>query len=721
MRRAIYAYTYAIMLSRRHLKRRAEQKDKWRRLIDEEDVVARPLDRDSDSDEGALLDTFPEWRDDFELCQTDEEGDAADVLASVAHERRTMPRVDVGPHLEEFESAGTDSVLGNFGSITEERGGTAASKTVEDVTDFLVGLQCRRGVPEAVMEDLVNYLQANADLVSEALTKKTLPKFRAMRRQTAKKKAPKVKLDVVYEAEGEAKKLTGLMSFPKKQLATSVVDHRYTLYYVSLARVLDMHMELHPHVNDVVEFDLSVDGVPESKSSGRSVDILSVRFVGCRSIYCMAILQPMQRGLGIGDEVTLEHFLHELSKTSLRLRRVIADAPKRASLQGLKQHSATFACPYCVARKENGVFPSRSIWNPLRTSDDLRAISRRIAEDDFGSEDEREEICRGIKKVSPLASLLYLDLVRDVPAEPMHLIHLGVVRKMTNLSYSSGSGNAKQVDFKRASDSQLNEMLLRTKNLRRFARFTRRLDTGSYKAEEYRNVILAFWPAFVNTVPRKVTACWVLTVYIVRAVYLPEAAFLVLQENTDLERTLHFWYETFERSFGQRNCTYNVHVFAHLLLIRSVAPLHEVSAVDFEDHYNLLKRSYRPGTMSMGTQALQNTHLSRLHGHTCRRSKNLCLVNTERMEERFVFTRKKEVIKLTKIDGESLTGRVVPVACGLFLGAGLDLNDVWCYRRQPDIPEEQWQLIHVTEADVIGKCVECEGILSVLTFEMLDC
>ena len=691
-------------------------------MIDDEDVVAQPMSDGNDVDVGEVEDVAaPEYfsgGDDWRATDTNSSSD--DGWNAEDYVRAGNNRV-VGPYevddLAEFETATHDL------NMTADEGPRVVGDGVgvEDISDFLVGLQCRRGVPEKVMRDLVDYLQKNASAVSAALTDKTLPNYRTMRRQAAIHKAPTVKVDVQFEEEGMTKKFMCLKKFPKKILSTPGIDHKYTLYHVAIQDVVALHGLLHPSGKSVKELDLSVDGVPESKSSGRSIDILSIRFVGCRAIYCMAVLQPTRRGLGVPDGVILEHFLRELSESTLSVRRVIADAPKRASLQGLKQHSASYACPYCTAKKEEGVYPSWSFGAPLRTSEGLRAMGRRLEDDDFSSDEDREEICKGVKKLSPL-SALDLDLIRDVPAEPMHLIHLGIVRKMLNLSYSSGSVSAKQVDFRRASDATLNGILLRTKSLRRFARFTRRLDTATYKAEEYRNCILAFWPAFLNTVPAKVTTSWLLTVFVVRAVNLPDSALASLGEKVDLERTFQYWYEIFEASFGKRNCSYNVHIFAsHLLAIRQVAGLSDLSAVDYEDHYNLLKRSYRPGTVALGTQALQNTHLAKLYGgHNCKRSKNLSLMSTARVEDRLVFTKNKRIVKLTAIENESLTGLEVPVVAGLFLGAGLDLNEVWCFR-ESDVPEDQWLLVTLSDADVLGKCVLCDGIYSVLTFEMMDC
>ncbi len=720
----------------RNRKRTARQLTKWKRTFLEDNSIPA-LNWDSDDskpgpvgqpegDEGVPAgdvgdeEYVDEWRDEAggevpEVGELDEGQVDDHAHVGRPHQGADVFRVD--DDLDSFIGYESDDDVGVVAVRPELQVSPPPCDGVDAVCEFLVGIQSRRGVPEKVMRDVVDYLRANGNVVSKSLTEGTLPNFRTMKQQVLRR-APPVKLDISYRKEGVVFTDRGLKSFPKLAMSKVGVDHLYTFYYVSLAAVLGLHARLHPQQSRPDELDISIDGVPESKSGGRSVEILSVRFIGCRGIYSLGLLQPTRRGLGIGEEVILQHFLEELEETGLRVRRVIADAPKRAAIRGLKQHSAKFACPYCKASKEHGAFAARSFGADLRTDGEVRAIAARLEADDFSSDEDREEVCRGIKKVSPLASLSYLDLIRDIPCEPMHLIHLGIVRRILNLSFMCGSSKAKDVTFKRASDEALNAALLRTKSLPEFSRRTRRLDLANYKAEEFRNVVMGFWPAFLNALPTKTVTTWILTVYLVRAFNLPRRDLQELMDRVDLKRTLKFWYEEYEHAYGTVNCSYNVHVFSHLDLVCAVDDLSELSAVDYEDQYNLLKRSYRPGTTSIGTQALQNLNVGKFYKHSCRKPRTVSLMATDRVEDRYVFTSDKKIVLLTAIDGDAMTGRVVPVAPGLFVGAGLDLTDVWCFRKA-DVAEDTWETVQISPNNVVGKCVFCEGIFSAFTFQML--
>ncbi len=735
----------------RHKKRKAQQLTKWKRtLLDDHEIPTSAWDSDeveagSPSSPpglavaaagGSVVDSAAgfncgiddpcdvgEWRDNDVADITVDEDQLSNELVpdkpAARCEGNGNDALALADDLRSFVGCESDDEMGVIASRRQEERTAPTCAGVQDISDFFVAIQSRRGVPDKVMRDVVEYMRANSEVVANALVDGTLPTFRAMRQQ-ALRRGPTVKLDICYSKDGVVYKDRGMKAFPKAAMAKRGANHLYTLYYISLADVVALHCKLHTDSDQPTALDLSVDGVPESKSGGRSIDILSVRFLGCRSIYSLAVLQPMRRGLGLGEEVVLEHFLEDLDVSGLTVRRVIADAPKRAALRGLKQHSAKYSCPYCKASKDKGVFPARTFGAELRTDSELRAIASRVDADDFSSDEDKEEICRGIKKTSPLARLEYLDLIRDIPCEPMHLIHLGIVRRILNLSFASGSSKAKDVKFKRSNDDGVNAALLRTKSLPEFSRRTRRLDIANYKAEEFRNVILGFWPAFLNALPTKTVTTWILTVYLSRAYNLPRGTLNELQQNVDLHRTLRFWYEEFEHAFGRDHCSYNVHVFSHMDIVSEVDDLMELSAVRYEDHYNILKRSYRPGTASTGMQALQNLNLAKMYKHSCKRPKAVSLMSTERVEDRYVFTSEKRIIKLTAVDGdEALTGRVVPVAPGLFVGAGVDLTDVWCFKAA-DVNEEMWDEVTLALNTIVGKCVLCEGIFSVFTFQMLE-
>ncbi len=584
----------------------------------------------------------------------------------------------------------------------------SSEQAVDNASKFFAGLQARREVPHAVLSDVVEYLRSNAESFSELLKTNSLPTYRSMRKKVLRS-APKVKLDVNAETEdGDIFTYENRYHFPKKDFEARGLRLIYTHYYVGLKAVKELHQNAHTTDINCQNIDMSLDGVPESKSSGLSIDVLSIRFHGCDNIYTVGIMQPAKKGIKGKDEVLLRPFLKELQETGLVVKRVIADAPKRAVLQGMKTHASTFGCHYCTASKVNGKFPSSTFGGETRTDAEIRRVAEAL---DAGEDVE----ARGVKGLSPLRGIRGLDLANDVPTEAMHLICLGIVRRMMRCSYNIGPKMS--VAHKPADVEPLNRRLRKCKGLTNFPRRPRDFDPAVWKAHEYRNFILCYWPVLIGTAPKGTLKVWLLTVYLVRALCLPDSLYNRLDRNafgTDLYRR---WYVAFEKAFSVDQCTYNPHCFTHLSKVRALGPLSETSALRYEDHYNIIKKSYRAGTPSLGTQALQTSLLSTMIGHRCKPTYLLRSRVTSRVEDRYVYLNDGRMYMLTDVDGVGAKGRRVPNQRVAGLLHGLDFSDVLVFRVETD---RIWRLEEAIDpSTVMGNVVVVDGYASVVLWSML--
>ncbi len=440
---------------------------------------------------------------------------------------------------------------------------------------------------------------------------------------------------------------------------------------------------------------MSIDGIPESKASGLSLDVLSIRFYGCDSIYSIGMLQPGKKGVKDKEGILLKPFLENLPQTDLQLKLVIADAPKRAALQGLKTHAATYGCPYCYAAKVNGKFPSSTYGGEERTDADLRRVADAIAAGEEVGE------TRGIRCKSLLSDIPNFDLVNDVPADAMHLVCLGVVRRMMTATFKVGKRQL--LPYEPAAIAPLNDALREYKALYSFSRRPRDFDPAVYKSEEYRNIILVFWPVLLTTAPRATLKVWLLTVYVVRAFCLPDDLYNRLDTGALETNVLRKWYVWFEKTFSAEQCTYSAHVFSHLNKVRKHGVLSKTSALRYEDKYAIIKQNYRSGTTSVGSQALLTSLFANLTGHHCKPTRRLSLASTSRVEERFVFLRNEKIYMLTHLDERNVLGRRVPHqrVCGLL--DGLDFSDVGVYRVDLARTSDREEAIKAN--DVVGKVV----------------
>ena len=204
---------------------------------------------DPASDDEPVSDEFeeegspePEAGDDVE-----EEDEQAELRLRAAHQHQ-MFRVLVADEASEDESGS-----GPLDASGDRR--VVGDEAVKSVSNFFVGLQARREVPQKVIGDIVDYVRDNADLLAEALKDGNLPTFRTMRNR-AVSSAPKLYLDVVGEdGNGVLVSYTKLPRFPRKEIESRSLKVLYTHYYMDLGDVVKMHQTTqthflrHTHVN----------------------------------------------------------------------------------------------------------------------------------------------------------------------------------------------------------------------------------------------------------------------------------------------------------------------------------------------------------------------------------------------------------------------------------------------------------------------------------------
>lgn len=91
---------------------------------------------------------------------------------------------------------------------------------------------------------------------------------------------------------------------------------------------------------------LSLDGVSESKSSTVSLDVYSIKFKGCKDIYPIKIIRPLNKAY-IDEIKQLSSVISALIASQLIIQALIADNPKRAFIRNSLQHSGRHSCEYC--------------------------------------------------------------------------------------------------------------------------------------------------------------------------------------------------------------------------------------------------------------------------------------------------------------------------------------------------------------------------------------
>ena len=382
----------------------------------------------------------------------------------------------------------------------------------------------------------------------------------------------------------------------------------------------------------------------------------------------------------------LRKVINEINENELRISQFIADKLKRSDAKYCKGHSAWYPCEYCCAkgtkieisgnlqakkklieqlnfiqekiselqnnastsqsasnidhlislkeelkkslnalkRKTNILWPASTLNAEHRTRQNILNIIERIENEENLTIDEAQ----GVLGRSVLLDIPSFNFVYDVPAEYMHLGCLGVIKRLVELTFKVSKQRPRITKRKLSSPASFNKLMLQTKVLKEFSRRARNLDFAVFKGEEFRNLVLFFFPLVIKCIEPEAQeiTLWLNLAYMLRSSVIPSAEYSKISEQLVKECCENF-YQLFEALFGQRNCSYNLHTFCcHLTQIRTHGPLTETSAFKFESFYGEMRRSFVPGTVSPLKQIMKKIFLRRsLSKHYC--YKNIFISN----------------------------------------------------------------------------------------------
>ena len=446
---------------------------------------------------------------------------------------------------------------------------------------------------------------------------------------------------------------------------------------------------------------VSVDGMCEAKSSSVSIDVYSSKFRRCRYVYPHRIVRPLKKEY-VNNKEQFEKFIHDVLDNSVHIDCAVGDNPKRSNMKGCQCHSSLFPCEYCYAKgvrvsikkqkfdnpdmskkilkekikvlenlndsesikkkkllkeilaeleknsdnsRKMTVWPSSTANQEMRTKENVLEIVLRIENAANDNDEDNEPLTRddvkGVIERSVLLDIDYFDIVNDVPPEYMHLVCLGAGKRLTELTFNVGLNRSRITKRKLSSTKQFNYLMSQTKVVFEFSRRSRDLDFSVYKAEEFRNLILFFFPHVIACIEKnaKERELWLYLAFMTRSCTLPDSEYFNININ-QVSSSCQKFYKLFEKLFGESNCSYSIHVLCcHLLQIRQLGPLTETSAFKFESFYGEIRKSFTPGTPSTLKQILETIMLKRsLCTHSCEKSIHLSNYDTALECNSLVYT-----------------------------------------------------------------------------------
>jgi len=335
-----------------------------------------------------------------------------------------------------------------------------------------------------------------------------------------------------------------------------------------------------------VHLQINVDGLPLFKASNVQFWPILCRVIGHAS-------EPFVIGLYSGRTkpplTFISDFVRELKElqdngllcSDHRLPVVVdnfvCDAPARAFLKCVKSHSGYSSCEKCVQRGQ---------WHAGKVVfDEFDSPAR--SDSDFCCKTDEDH---HLSVQSPLETLK-LGMVSQFPLDPMHLLYLGVVRRIV-LSWIRGSYC---VRLSQSLCSQLSDILLNMRSYipRDFCRRPRSLaEIDRWKATEFRLFLLYTGPiAIKNFVSDNVYKHFLLLSV---ASFILSSSELCVRYCDYAESLLKLFVSHTEKIYGKDMLVYNVHGLLHLADdVRRYGPLERFSAFPFENKLKNIKKLVR--------------------------------------------------------------------------------------------------------------------------------
>ena len=355
----------------------------------------------------------------------------------------------------------------------------------------------------------------------------------------------------------------------------------------SIGKILDKVWSTVPD-RHAFKLQLNFDGLPLCKST-------STQFWPILGMLQGYTKKPVLIGLfcGTSKPNSLAEYLHNLVQELKRLKSgflfkqktffvnvvsVVCDTPARAFIRGVKSHTGYHGCDKC---HQKGVRKSNRMTFP-------EVNARRRTDDSFRlTTDEEHHIHH-----SPLADV-GIDMVACFPYDYMHLVCLGVMRRLLDLWI--GTTGPLRCRISSMQVSMVSERLLALRNYipSEFARRPRALaERCRWKATELRQFLLYTGPVVLRGVlqPQIYDNFMLLSV----GVYILANPKYCMEMNELANTLLVSFVEHFGKLYGEEFWVYNIHGLVHLSDdVKIHGNLDLISAFPYENFFGKLKKMVR--------------------------------------------------------------------------------------------------------------------------------
>lgn len=336
---------------------------------------------------------------------------------------------------------------------------------------------------------------------------------------------------------------------------------------------------------------INIDGLPIFKSSKSSLWLILCSDTILKSVFIVGAYFGQTKPENHNDflrklvnEAILlinNGLVHNEIRVAINLHGLICDAPAKAFVLAVKNHTGYNSCTQCTIRGDyingNVCFPATNLNNALRTDQDFESNKY----DDYQTGD------------TILKQIPNFGLVSSVPLDYMHLVCLGVVKKLI-LLWIKGPRSVRlsQQLLNQISGALLN---LQTSVPNDFVRRPRSLkDVKFWKATEFRQFLLYTGPVVLKNVVSKDIYVNFITLHIAITIL---ANPVLSKDNNNViwaQKLLEYFLKCFKKIYGAEYMSHNLHNLLHICSnVQKYGPVDEFSAFRFENYMLQIKKLIR--------------------------------------------------------------------------------------------------------------------------------
>ncbi|CAG9761334.1 unnamed protein product [Ceutorhynchus assimilis] len=260
-------------------------------------------------------------------------------------------------------------------------------------------------------------------------------------------------------------------------------------------------------------------------------------------------------------------------EVKVQISKIIRDAPAKSFILCVKGHTGYFSCTKCVQEGE--------YINGRVTFPDLSAVLR--TDDDF-----KNKTCEDYHRGNSPFDELSVGLVSQVPLDYMHLVCLGVMKRLI-IFWVKGNKSVRLPELKLKTVDE-NLITLKSSIPKEFCRLPRGLqEVDHFKATEFRQILLYTGPFVLKNNLSKIQYSHFMCLHV--AIRILCSANLYITYNNYASQLLKYFIEKFAVIYGAEYVSHNVHGLLHLpsdCIKHGV--LDNFSSFRFENYLYILKK-----------------------------------------------------------------------------------------------------------------------------------